>query len=152
MTIEEAIKQTKPLDEKIKADINIMYTASWLGVRKMAALKEFNISWQQFNILRILRGKSPEAVSMKWLTERMIDKMSNTSRLVEKLRSKGFVERKACIMDRRKVDIWITEAGLESIAAASLKLENEIYLVLSNFSREEASELNRLLDKIRDNS
>ena len=113
------------------------------------ALKPFNISWQQFNILRILRGRNPKPATVKLLSERMIDKMSNASRLVEKLRNKGLVERTACEEDRRQVNIVITPAGLELIAKASEAIEVNISHILQTISPKEAKQLNGLLDKIR---
>ena len=88
MKIEQEIQQTVFESEYQKANINLLFTASWLNQKSAKALKPFNISWQQFNILRILRGMGDKPATIKILTERMIDKMSNASRLVEKLKQK----------------------------------------------------------------
>ena len=93
MKIEEAIQQKSFSNEYQKVHINVLYTAAYLSQIASSALKPYKISWQQFNILRILRGLQPEPATVKLLTERMIDKMSNASRLVEKLKQKGYVEK-----------------------------------------------------------
>lgn len=147
-TIGELIKQQNFRSEYIKADINLIYTTSFFSSQKNCILKKFGISMQQFNILRILKGLKGSPASIKILTERMLDKMSNASRLVEKLKNKGLVERKECPNDRRQVEIFITEKGLSLINEASLEMDKE----LKNkqcITEEEAIELNRLLDKMR---
>ncbi|TVR82835.1 MAG: MarR family transcriptional regulator [Saprospirales bacterium] len=148
--IEQEIQQAKKfVNEYVKLDVNLMFTASYLGTIKTTVLKPYGISWQQFNILRILRGRHPEPASIKLLTERMIDKTSNTSRLVDKLTKKRMVSRTVNQHDRRIMDVTITEQGLELIACCSEKLEAEITERLSALSREEAEQMNHLLDKIR---
>lgn len=149
MKIEEAIQQKKFRDEFQKAHINVLYTASWMHQRSMQALKPFNISWQQFNILRILRGMHPEPASVKLLTERMIDKMSNASRLVEKLKQKGLVERKSCKMDRRQVDVLITDKGLQLLGLASDAMDEQMNDIRDNLTPQQAEQLNVLLDTLR---
>ncbi len=149
MNIEQAINQKKFRNEHHKAHINVIYTATWLHQQTTRALKPFNISWQQFNILRILRGMHPEPATVKVLTERMIDKMSNASRLVEKLKQKGFVERQACDDDRRRVDILITPQGLDILEKASLKVEEMIDQSKQKITAEEALLLSELLDRLR---
>lgn len=149
MKLEEAIQQTKFISEYQKAHLNILFSASWLSQQTTTLLKPYGLTWQQFNILRILRGRHPQPATVKSLTERMIDKMSNASRLVDKLLAKGLVERITSQEDRRRVDISITEAGLELLADASTALEEGMQLKGGNISCEEAEELNRILDKIR---
>lgn len=149
MKIEEAIKQKKFESEFQKAHINILYTANWLSQSLGSALDPLNLTWQQFNILRILRGMSPEPATVKLLTERMIDKMSNASRLVEKLKQKGMVERQACEFDRRQVDIVLTEKGKEVLEEASQALRISTEQRFSSISVEEAKGLNSLLDQLR---
>lgn len=146
--IGEAIKQEKFKSEYIKADINIAYTYSYFSGQKNAVLKKFDISLAQFNILRILKGLKGEPASIKLLAERMIDKMSNASRLVEKLKNKGLANRYGCPNDRRQVEIFITEKGMEVIEEASRALEKSINDSQA-ISEEEARELNRILDKMR---
>ena len=93
MTIEEEIKQKKFKSETVKATINILFTSSHINVQQTQILKPYDISWQQFNILRILRGRNGEPTPLKMLSARMVDRSSNTSRLVEKLKNKGLLER-----------------------------------------------------------
>lgn len=152
MKIEDAIQQKAFKNEYQKLSINILFTASWMSKIKMDALKPFNLSWQQFNILKILRGRHPEPASVKILTERMVDKMSNASRLVEKLKQKGFVERVVAKEDRRKVDIFITDKGVEILDQAYSELERQLHLSLKEFPKDEAKTLNRLLDQLRESS
>ncbi len=149
MKIEDAIQQKQFVSEFQKAHINVLFTASFLNQKTLKALKPFQISPQQFNILRILRGRHPQPASVKLLTEKMIDKTSNASRLVEKLRAKGLVAREASDDDRRKVDVQITKAGLELLEKASVAIERMIQNYGTSISSEEAGVLNGLLDKLR---
>ncbi len=150
MRIEEAIKQKSFKNEYQKAHVNVLYTAAWLTASMNAVLKPFGLSMQQFNILRILRGKSPEPATIRELTEKMIDKMSNASRLVEKLRSKGLVDRRPCPQDRRRVEVRITPEGEALLARASEVVEQDIMRQMSQCLREEeAILLNELLDQLR---
>ena len=147
-TIEEAIKQSKFNNEYEKAVVNILFTASWLDGQHIHNLKPFGISPQQFNVLRILRGSVPNALRLADITERMIDKNSNATRLVEKLRQKNLVKREVCKNNRRQVDIWITQKGLDLLAELD-KLSEQWREALNNISKEEAQHLNTCLDKIR---
>lgn len=109
MKIEDEIKQSKFHSEYQKLAINILFTNQWLTTNTTKILKPFGISPQQYNVLRILKGQSPNAISVSNIMDRMIDKMSNTSRLVEKLRQKELIERVTCEKDRRQVDVKITK-------------------------------------------
>ncbi len=149
MRIEDEIKQSKFKSIYQKAAINLIFTASWMNTNSAEILKPFKISIQQFNILRILRGMQGEPASIKLLTERMLDKMSNASRLVEKLKSKGLVERHSCPQDRRQVDIFITKAGLKLIEDASVALEDSEQYSFDKISEQEAEMLNDILDRLR---
>ena len=148
-SIEEAIQQTRFRNSLHRAQVNILYTSNWLNHKTMVTLKPFGLSLQQFNILRILRGRGGQPSTVKLLTERMLDKMSNASRLVDKLKDKGLVERKQCPTDRRQVDILITQKGLDLLAAASAAIEKDIEGGFANLSSEEADQLSQLLDKLR---
>lgn len=148
-SIEEEIKQARFNSSNHRAQVNIIYTASWLNQATGSALKPFGISLQQFNILRILRGRGDQPSTIKLLTERMLDKMSNASRLVDKLKDKGYVIRQECLTDRRRVDILITEAGLEVIGEASDAIEALREKYFANLSDSEADQLSHLLDKLR---
>ena len=149
MKIEQEIQQTVFESEYQKVNFNLLFTASWLNQKSAKVLKPFHISWQQFNILRILRGMGDKPATIKTLTERMIDKMSNASRLVEKLKQKGFVERRSCPSDRRQVDIMITKEGLLILEKASHAMKEELNNISDNFSEKEAKDLNELLDRMR---
>jgi DNA-binding MarR family transcriptional regulator len=146
--LEKAINQEKFESETQKAVINIHYTSSWLSQMQNELFRQFDLTIQQFNILRILRGQHPNSCTVNMLIDRMIDKSSNASRIVEKLREKELVERKTCPDDRRRVDIIITKKGLDLLSKANnelLILQNEI----NHLKIDEAKELNRLLDKMR---
>lgn len=149
MTLEEAIQQKQFKSEYQKLAINLLYTSSWLNQINTQSIRPFGITWQQFNILRILRGRHPEPATVKLLTERMIDKMSNASRLVDKLVKKGYVERRICPGDRRRVDIVLTEAGIAMLDEASASLEGKMFAQFRSLSNEEAAQMNRLLDQLR---
>ncbi len=149
MSVKQNNGQEKFQGEYQKVQSNILHTASWLNLQSTKLLKPFNISPQQYHILRILRDRHPKPATVKLLTEHMVDKMSNASRLVEKLRQKNLVERKASDEDRRRVDVHITTQGLDLIDKATAALEREMQERLSCLSRQEAAELNRLLDTLR---
>ncbi|HPG06079.1 MAG: MarR family transcriptional regulator [Saprospiraceae bacterium] len=151
MKIEEAIKSKKFTSPQSKLIINLAYTASYFGHLHKHLLDPFDITIQQFNILRILRGHSPKTYSLKEITERMIDKMSNTSRLIDKLIQKGLVERIICPMDRRQVDIGITPEGIKLIALASEAMDQATMEHLSQLTLAEMDQLSSLLDKMRIN-
>lgn len=147
MKIGDELKSAFP-NNLVKAHVNILYTANALKYSDYKALKPFGISIQQFNILRILRGQKSNCVSLKVLTERMIDKVSNTSRLIDKLVSKGFVERQICPDNRRQVDISITDKGLKLLKEASDVMEN-LHSCNNCLTEDELETLSDLLDKFR---
>ena len=118
MKIDEEIKSNFE-SELHRATVNILFTYNWLNSMHTETLKPFKLSTQQFNVLRILKGQHPKPASVKLIAERMIDKNSNASRLIDKLLDKGYVERKSCEHDRRQVDIVLTEKGLEDLERAS---------------------------------
>jgi DNA-binding MarR family transcriptional regulator len=148
MKLEDEIKQKKFTNEFHKANVNLIFTSTWLNALHHKIFKKYGISNQQFNILRILRGQNGATVHLKLLTERMLDKMSNTSRLVEKLFQKKLVERNICKDNRRQIDIKLSATGLELVNEISEELEKK-HKGKQNLSIDEAKELNRLLDKLR---
>lgn len=148
MKIEDAIQQTKFKSEYHKMVINILFTSKWIEEQNAVVLKPFGISNQQFNILRILRGQHPKCASMTTLQERMLDKMSNASRLVEKLRVKGYVLRTIDEKNRRQVKVNITDKGLEILQKIDVIMANK-EKEFEKFSVDEAFVLNDLLDKLR---
>jgi len=147
-SIEEEIKQKAFFNIYHKANINLVYTTGWLQSRQNEIFREHNLTLPQFNILRILRGQHPQPASINLLIERMLDKTSNASRIVDKLEIKGLVTRTPSKHDRRIVDVTIQPAGLELLKKLDEKT-NEISDGLNNLTQEEAEELNRLLDKVR---
>ena len=148
-SIEEEIKQEKKFaTEYEKAAVNIMFTSSWLYNVNASRLKKHGITPEQYNVLRILRGSYPKPLMLGSVTCLMVDKASNATRLVEKLRLKGYVKRELCENNRRQVDIVITDKGL----ALLTKIDNaqEEWLdTLKGITKAEAQELNRILDKLR---
>jgi DNA-binding MarR family transcriptional regulator len=148
MSLEEEIHQKKFRNEFHKLGVNLIYTHNWLLARYSDVFKRFDITEQQFNVLRILRGAHPEPLPVNTLKERMLDKMSDASRLVERLRIKGFVKRSECAEDRRKVDVLITEPGLSLLREID-KFENEFDKCFIELSESEAQTINYLLDKLR---
>jgi len=148
MDIGEAIKQKQFSSAWHKATVNILYTSSWLESENLRLMKPFGISPQQFNVLRILRGQHPKPGSIGLIQERMLDRMSNASRLVEKLRQKKLVDRKECPSDRRQVDVLITKKGLELLQ----KLDEIIKATQpgkQQLTEAEAEQLSNLLDRFR---
>lgn len=148
MKLEEEISQNHFQNEYHKATVNLIYTYNWLVNYQIMYLKPYDITIQQFNILRILRGQHPQPATIKLIKERMLDKMSDASRIVEKLRVKELVERNICSSDRRNVDVCITEKGLELLAKLD-SYSDEMNDRLSNLNEEEIKNLNTLLDKLR---
>jgi DNA-binding MarR family transcriptional regulator len=149
MGLEQDIKQEKFSSEHEKVVVNILYTSSWLYNMNLSRLKPHGITPEQFNVLRILRGSNPKPMMLADITSRMIDKSSNATRLVEKLRQKGFLKREICDNNRRQVDIVITDKGLNVLK--KIDQESEEWLaMLKTISKNEAQELNRILDKLRE--
>jgi DNA-binding MarR family transcriptional regulator len=148
MKIEEEIKQTEFRNEYQKLAINLLYTGNWINAKNLEFLKPHKLTLQQFNILRILRGQYPNPATVNLLIERMLDKMSNASRIVDKLVAKKLVLRNSCPEDRRRVDIIITDKGLRLLEKIE-KDENKWDEKFRNLSLNEAIELNNYLDKLR---
>lgn len=148
MKIGEEIKQEKFTSEYQKAFINILFTSSWLHSENATYLKKHDITPEQYNVLRILRGSHPKPMMLSDVSSRMIDRSSNATRLVEKLRLKGMVKRDICENNRRQVDITITDAGLKMLTKIDMT-EASWTAILSKLNEKEATELNRILDKLR---
>jgi hypothetical protein len=148
MGIEKDINQQHFQCEAQKAMINLMYTHSWVTERIKEILAEESITMQQFNILRILRGSDPMPLSTLSIRERMLDKMSDTSRIVDRLLAKGLVDKKTCATDKRLVDVYITCEGKKLLE----KLDNKsdvMNSITSKLSNSELEKLNELLDLLR---
>lgn len=149
MKLEDEIHQKKFNSEAHKLTINILYTGNWLNSKHAECFKNMDITVQQYNVLRILRGQYPKPSSVKLVKERMLDKMSDASRIIDKLKLKKLVVRTECPNDRRSVDILITEKGLELLKSLDNmdKMPKELF---KNLSSSEIKNLNTLLDKLRD--
>lgn len=148
MKIEEEIKQKAFKSEFQKSFINLLYTANWLDYTSKQFFDRFEITPQQYNVLRILRGKHPDPATVNYIRERMIDKNCDASRIVERLRIKKLLERKINKMDRRAVDICISSKGQGLL----FTIDSEIHKLETLFNRlnaEELDTLNNLLDKLR---
>ncbi len=142
--ISKDIKSKFP-NNKIKALINIKYTASWLNSNENGFFKPYGISPQQYNILRILRG-AKERTKVQIIKDRMIERAPNATRLMDKLCNKKLIERVRCEYDRRVVYINISKQGLELLSTVDASLELDF---LGNLTETEAVQLSDLLDKIR---
>jgi DNA-binding MarR family transcriptional regulator len=150
MTIEKDIKQPKFRNEHQKAAINLIYTYNWTNEKMKKILDHFGITSQQFNILRILRGAHAPLSTLQ-IRERMLDKMSDTSRIVDRIIIKGLAKKTTCRSDRRLVDVIITSRGKKLLEKLD-QCDQAMDAVLKNLSTIEAKALNELLDKIRNGS
>ena len=148
MTLEEEIRQKKFRSEEHKAIINIYYTNCFITSKIGSFLKKFELTLQQYNILRILRGQKAKPIPMFEIKNRMLDKNSDVSRIVERLRLKKLLERKICRNDRRQMDVKIIQSGLDLLSKMDI-IDQQSDKILSFLSEKEAKQLNVLLDKIR---
>jgi MarR family 2-MHQ and catechol resistance regulon transcriptional repressor len=148
MGIDKDIQQTRFRNVYQKASINLIYTIGWMREMTKHIFDAEDITPQQFNILRILRGSFPKPLSTLQIRERMLEKMSDTSRIVDRLIAKGLVKKLTCKVDRRLVDVIITEKGQKLLERLDAR-EAEIDAVLKNLSEKEAETLSNLLDKAR---
>ncbi len=150
MGIEKDIQQTNFRNEFQKMGINIIYTANWLNEKMGQILASEDITQQQYNILRILRGSDAPLSTLK-IRERMLDKMSDTSRIVDRLIVKDLVEKFACVKDKRLVDITVTKKGLQLLEKLDA-LNEQIDSILKGVSEKEAITMNQILDKLREDT
>jgi DNA-binding MarR family transcriptional regulator len=149
MKLEEELRTEKFKTEQQRAVLSILFTSSWIEVRTNECFKQYGISQEQYNVLRILKGQKGRPANLSTVQERMIHRMSNATRLVEKLKLKGYVNRVPCEDNRRKVEITITNKGialLENIDPRLVKLETDLF---RNFTEEEIRQIGSLLDKVR---
>lgn len=148
MTVEELTKsQTIALEKKTV--LNVMMTQNVLSEQLNVVLKPFDISAEQFNVLRILRGQNGKAASMAVIQERMVAKTSNTTRLVDKLLAKELVTREVCSDNRRKIDVTITDLGLALLVDLDPKIDAHERDFASKLTQDELVTLNQLLEKYR---
>lgn len=148
MGLEQDINQHHFNSENQKALINLIYTYHWATERIKKVLGQDGITLQQFNILRILRGSDPQPLSTLTIRERMLDKMSDTSRIVDRLVLKGLVTKKMSATDKRLVDVSITKAGKNLLTRIDQK-GDAMHAVSQNLDLDELKQLNALLDKLR---
>lgn len=148
MRLEDEIHQKKFKSNSEKLAVNLLYTGHWLNAHYDAFFKNSDITSQQYNVLRILRGQYPNPCNIKLIRERMIDRMSDASRIVDKLKNKKLLSRKECPNDRRNVDILITQEGLELLESLDV-MEAKFRHIFASLNDDEISKLNELLDKLR---
>ncbi len=149
MAIEDNIKQTKPFrNEWERMVVNLMHTGAWINAQAQERFAEFDLTPQQYNVLRILRGSSPTALSTSDIRDRMLDRASDTSRIVERLVAKDYVAKKVCAEDKRRVDVVITKKGLKLLEAIDAN-ESSSYSYARTLTKAEAQQLTALLDKLK---
>jgi DNA-binding MarR family transcriptional regulator len=147
MKIEDEIKQQRFRNAHQKAVINLLYTTSWMQSKQQDFFKPFNITGQQYNILRILKGQYPKSTSATEIKSRMLDKNSDVSRLLDRLFKKNLIIRQPCPQDKRAADITLTEPGLELLREVDKKQNQMDHLL--QLTDEEANLLSEMLDKSR---
>ncbi|TAE07717.1 MAG: MarR family transcriptional regulator [Bacteroidetes bacterium] len=150
MTIEEELKTNNFQSVEHKTALNILFTASWLRTRTQCVFKNFGLSSEQFNVLRILRGQHPKSLCLKEITARMLEKSSNTTRIVEKLVAKQYIKRDHSTLDKRELQILISEEGLRLLAEMDEVFAIQQSHAVPNLTEEECALLNGLLDKMRE--
>lgn len=148
MEIETVIKATKPMQLHTKTVINLIYRARLIEESLNKLLKEFDLSVQQFNVLRILRGQGGKPANLSTVTERMVDRNSNTTRLIDKLLIKKLVKRQVCKSNRRKVELFITAKGLNLLVELDPLTEAINKKVLDQLGSQELEQLNQYLNNI----
>lgn len=148
MGLNTDIKQEKFKSEFDKVVVNLVYTSNWLKMQEFYLFKPYAITIQQYNTLRILRGQYPKAATINLIIDRMLDRMSNASRIVDKLVTKGLVTRGTNEEDRRSVDVQITERGLKLLEELDVKFA-EMSEKINQFSEDECKKVNDFLDMFR---
>ncbi len=149
MTIDQLLNTSTPMALHKKVVLNLLYTQTQVVEILADVFKSFDISQEQFNVLRILRGQKGKPANMCLIQERMLAKTSNTTRLVDKLLLKDYVTREVCPDNRRKIEVMITQKGLDILTQIDPKVEQCEQSIASNFTEIELHTLNHLLDKIR---
>ncbi len=149
MKLEQAIQSTRFKNEVHKAGLNILYTAWWLKTVMSRELKEFGLTHEQYNVLRILKGKHPELICVKDIACRMIEKNSNVPRIIDRLEIKKLVKRATSEADKRETVISLTQSGIAVLEASTQRI-NAIFDEVMVINEEEASAINQLLEKVRE--
>mgnify|MGYP003564457323 CR=1 FL=1 len=148
MKLEQAIQSTKFRSEVQKAGLNILYTAWWLKNVTSKELKEFGLTHEQYNVLRILKGRHPEQLCVKNIACRMIEKNSNVPRIIDRLELKKLVKRATSAEDKRETVISLTQSGITILEATTARI-NKLHDELMVLSEQEGAALNTLLEKVR---
>jgi DNA-binding MarR family transcriptional regulator len=148
MSLENEIQQKSFKSPQQKLAVNLLYTSNWLNYQYQQHFKNHKITMQQFNVLRILRGQHPNHCSLKLIKERMLDRMSDASRIVDKLVDKKFVNRHQCPSDRRSVNLMISDKGLALLKELDL-IDEATKDMFKNLSSKDVEKLNQLLDDLR---
>jgi len=148
LKLEDEIQQKSFKSQQQKLAINLIYTSHWLNNHYASFFKGKDITLQQYNVLRILRGQHPNYCNLKLIKERMLDRMSDASRIIDKLVLKGYVERKSCPNDRRSINILITKKGLALLDSLDF-IDEATKEIFKSLSHSETENLNLLLDKLR---
>lgn len=148
MNVEDRIKTDQPLPLQRRTIIHLMLVTNEISDQMAQALKPFEVSLQQFNVLRILRGQKGQPANLSTLNERMVSRMSNTTRLVDKLIAKGLVQRNTCPENRRKVEIRLTDRGMESLKAMDQAVDAAEKKLMGSFTEDQLRQLNDLLNRV----
>ncbi|MBS1589024.1 MAG: MarR family transcriptional regulator [Bacteroidetes bacterium] len=148
MKLEDALKSTRFESERQKATLNIVYTAYWIKCHFSNAMKELGLTMEQFNVMRILRGKHPNAMCVRDIGNRMVETSSNVPRIIDRLVAKNMVNRTTSKSDKRETLIELTEHGLSQLDIAS-KLVSQTTNQIIGISEVEAQTLNTILEKVR---
>jgi len=149
--LEQAIQSNKFINEMQKASLNILYTAWWLKTKMSTELKEYGLTHEQYNVLRILKGKYPEQMCVKDISCRMIEKSSNVPRIIDRLVIKKLVKRESSANDRRETVITLTQSGITILGATTEKINSLMEETLC-INKNDAVQLNDLLEKLRGNN
>ena len=147
--LEGILKTSKTLPLSRKTIINVFLSNTYFKDEMLSVLKPFDLSLEQFNVLRILRGQNEKPLNLQDIQDRMVNKMSNTTRLIDKLLLKGFVERNTCAKNRRKIEIFITQNGLKTLSVLDPIIDDIEQQMTSNLSQTELEQLNNLLTKLK---
>ncbi|MBW0160227.1 MAG: MarR family transcriptional regulator [Sediminibacterium sp. Gen4] len=149
MKLEQAIQSTRFKNEVHKAGLNILYTAWWLKTVMSRELKEFGLTHEQYNVLRILKGKHPELICVKDIACRMIEKNSNVPRIIDRLEIKKLVKRATSEADKRETVISLTQSGIAVLEASTQRI-NAIFDEVMVINEAEAASINQLLERVRE--
>lgn len=152
MDVEKILKISKPIAIESRTILHIVLVRQKISEKVANVLKPFDVSMPQFNVLRILKGQNGNAANLSTLNERMVTKMSNTTRLVDKLIAKGYVKKSICKNNRRKIELFITDKGIKNLEKMSKAMTLTEEKIVKSLSTTEMNELNRLLHKLNTNN